>query len=594
MKNFEKDFEKNLSEKMSELSDNVNCFDKIARRAFPEQNSVTEDGYYSESGLENVTGKRRFSFVPVIAVACAVVLCSVVVMQSSFKEFFSQLKDYDEYYNDFNDIKSELDYELENFSYIYYDLSFEEYQMNIGCINPLAECPLVRQDESTNVRVYTKCFTVGSQKTETNQIYLVRYINDYCDENIISITDSKAKFSRDDKDNATLYPQYNITWQNAFNTFPYSDFYYEGTDDMQDMFEINYRFLYKEQDTEKVYDLISSAVFWFEDSDTNQDIKHYDIVSIYNPDNNSDSQNYEIYNINTDDMWNETIYQYDEPTGFDDNKEENYFRREHISDDMTQNNIFIDRYLFVNDYSSSTASPSYERQMINSQRTIEVKISVPDDDKSRTEKITKIAEYSSDISHSEVSLNNITEFFSRETIDNLKNYGDDFIERNTELSDNSDSPIERKQNEYNNYYEDLLLNHLEIQKQIEELEKNESDSEKIAELTDQLYIINNEIDAKISVSTASDYIQNNFRYRDKLNNLESYATIVYGDDYSGSDSNQSDADYTEYYKKADFDLSDAEYYDRAEVYFDVVKKGSTFSIQDIDIKIYFQPDIYNF
>ena len=24
-----------------------------------------------------------------------------------------------------------------------------------------------------------------------------------------------------------------------------SDFYYEGTDDMQDMFEINYRFLYK-------------------------------------------------------------------------------------------------------------------------------------------------------------------------------------------------------------------------------------------------------------------------------------------------------------------------------------------------------------
>lgn len=45
MKNFEKDFEKNLSEKMSELSDNVNCFDKISKKAFPENNSITEDGY---------------------------------------------------------------------------------------------------------------------------------------------------------------------------------------------------------------------------------------------------------------------------------------------------------------------------------------------------------------------------------------------------------------------------------------------------------------------------------------------------------------------------------------------------------------------
>ncbi|HAP79773.1 MAG TPA: hypothetical protein DCQ78_06435 [Ruminococcus sp.] len=246
----------------------------------------------------------------------------------------------------------------------------------------------------------------------------------------------------------------------------------------------------------------------------------------------------------------------------------------------------------MNDYSSSTASPSYERQIVNSQRTIEVKISVPDDDKNRTEKITKIAEYSSDISHSEVSLNNIIKLFSRETIDNLKNYGDDFIERNTELSDNSVSPVERKQNEYNNH-EELLSNRLEIQKQIEELDKNESDSEKVAELTNQLYIINNEIDAQTSSLTASDYIQNNFRYRDKLNNLESYATIVYGDDYSGSDINQSDIDYTESYKKANFDLSDTEYYDRAEAYFDVVKNDGTFSIQDIDIKIYFQPDIYN-
>lgn len=578
MKNFEKDFEKNLCEKMSELSDNVNCFDKIAERAFPKQNSVTEDGYYSESGLENVTGKRRFSFVPVIAVACTIILCSVVVMQSSFKEFFCQLKDYDEYYNNFSDIKSELDYELENFSYIYYDLSFEEYQMNIGCINPLAECSFIKQDDNTNIRVYTKYFTVGSQKTETNQIYLVQYINNYCDENIISITDSKAKLTKDDKENATPSPQYNITWKNALN-----DFYYAGN-----MFEINYRFLYKEPDTEKIYDLLSSAVFWFEDTDKNQDIKHYDIISIYNSDIDSHSQNYEIYNINTDDMWNETIYQYDEPMGFDNFKEENNFIREHISEDMTQNNIFIDKYLFVNDASSSTASPNYERQIINQQRTIEVKISVPDD-KTKIERITKIAEYSSEISHSEIAVNNIIELFDRKTIDNLKNYGDDFIERNTELSNNSASLIEQKQREFINY-EELLS------KQMAELEKNKSDYDKITELTNEFYEISQSMDSQIFTTTVSDYVQNNFRYRDKINGIESYVLIL-GDDYYETDNNQynsTPSDYTEEYLKSDFDLSDTEYYYRADAYFDVVKNDDTFSIKDIDIKIYFQSDIYNF
>lgn len=599
MKNFEKDFEKNLSDKMSELSDNVNCFDRIAKKAFPENNGITEDGYYSESGLENVTGRRRFPLAPVLTVAFVIFIGSLLIMQSSIKEFFYQIKQNNgEYYNTFADIKSELDYELENFTYIYYDLSFDEYQMNIGCINPLAECPLIKEDEDTKVRVYTKIFTVGSQKTETNQIYLVHYLGEYCDENIISITDSTAKFSSDDKDNATFFPQYNITWQNVVNPLPYSDFYYSPADDMQNMFEINYHFLYKEQESGKVYNLLSSGIFWFDESDTNQDIKHYDIVSIYNPNTDSDALNsggqyetvdnsfYEFYDIQN--LWNETVYQYDEHTGFDDVAEDNYFIRENISESMTQKDIFLDNYIYVNDGSSSSASPNYERQIINNQRTLEIKIPVRDNS---FERIIKIAEYSNDIalarntSRELQEYNNAIKLFSRENIQKLNYYDTDFIQKSETVSNEADALI--KEQIKNSYKIAELQAKSDILKaQIAELEKNGEDTDELCKELDSLDSQINEIDvknSKIAMQTAIDYIKNNFKYSDNMRDFLLYASLTDLYNYN----------QTEYYIYSYFDLSDTEYY-KAEAYFDVFQDNCEYRVQGVDIKIYFPPNIYKF
>ena len=593
MKNFEKDFEKNLSDKMSELSDNVNCFDRIAKKAFPENNGITEDGYYSESGLENVTGRRRFPLAPVLTVAFAIFIGSLLIMQSSIKEFFYQIKQNNgEYYNTFADIKSELDYELENFTYIYYDLSFDEYQMNIGCINPLAECPLIKEDEDTKVRVYTKIFTVGSQKTETNQIYLVHYLGEYCDENIISITDSTAKFSNEDKDNATFFPQYNITWQNVVNPLPYSDFYYPPADDMQNMFEINYHFLYKEQESGKVYNLLSSGIFWFDESDTNQDIKHYDIVSIYNPNTDSDALNsggqyetvdnslYEFYDVQN--LWNETVYQYDEHTGFDDVAEDNYFIRENISESMTQKDIFLDNYIYVNDGSSSSASPNYERQIINNQRTFEVKIPVRDNS---FERIIKIAEYSNNISSLEIYENNMIKLFSRENIQKLNDYDTDFIQKSETVSNEADILI-KKQIENSDKIAELQAKSDILKAQIAELEKNGEDTDELYKELDSLDSKINEFDSeisKIAMQTAIDYIKNNFKYSDNMRDFLLYASLTDLYNYN----------QTEYYIYSYFDLSDTEYY-KAEAYFDVFQDNCEYRVQGVDIKIYFPPNIYKF
>lgn len=360
MKDFDKNFEKNLSDKMSELSDNVNCFDKISKKAFPENNGITEDGYYCESGLENVTGKRRFSFTPVLTIAFVVFLGSLLLMQTNIKEFFYQIKQNsnNQYYNTFSDIKSELDYELENFSYSYYDLTFDEYQMNIGCINPFAQYPLIRESEDTKVRVYTKVLTIDSELTETNQIYLVHYTDDYCGENIISITDTKAKFTRDEQNNAAPAPTANISWDVIFPP-AYSSFKFFHDSDMNYPFEIKYKFLYKDGDN--VYNLLTSCLFWFDSSDKDPNTKHYSILSMYN-----DYGSMKI--LNTGDLWNETVYQYDEHNGFE--TAETLFIKEDIANDVINQYPDGSESIFL---SSLNNNNSYDSQINAQARSISVK-----------------------------------------------------------------------------------------------------------------------------------------------------------------------------------------------------------------------------
>ncbi len=605
-RNFEKNLENDLSCKMSELSENVNCFDKIAEKAFPKKNNgMTEDGYYSESGLENVTGKRHFSFAPVFTVAFVIFLGSLLVFQTNIKEFFYHMKpDKDEYYNSFTDIKSELDYELENFNYSYYDLSFDEYQMNIGCINPLAEYPLIREDEDTRVRVYTKTFTIDKQCTETNQIYLVHYLGDYCDENIISITDSTAKFSKEDTENSTFAPQHNVTWQNIVNPSAFSDYYYP-TDSMNDMFEINYHFLYKEQDSGKVFDMLTTGLFWFDESDKNTDIKHYDLLSVYNPNtaesaselhggqyDTVDNSLLTIYSNSTQDLWNETVYQYDEHTGFDDEPEQNLFVRENIADDIISEmgiSIFTDNFSDVNSPAGDEDIPVYSCQNLEQKRTIEVKIPVTD----YPYNVTKIAEYTNDLVFSNnpdkelKEYNNIIKMFDIDTIQNLHEHVDIINYYSMGRSSDVDSLIQKQRDKNDEIAEiqaqleavDARLRELQNQSSLsnEQQKEFESLSKQSASLNAQLtdYEIT---DSQIVREIAKDYVENNFTFSEIKN--------VY--------SNQTDEN--NYTAIAYFDLSkDSEnIYDKAEIYLNIIKKNYEYSVQDVEVKIYYPTNIYNF
>ena len=53
------EFEKLLKNKMNELSENVDCFDKIAERAYMSDNVDFSDSEFTVTDLENVTGKRN-------------------------------------------------------------------------------------------------------------------------------------------------------------------------------------------------------------------------------------------------------------------------------------------------------------------------------------------------------------------------------------------------------------------------------------------------------------------------------------------------------------------------------------------------------
>ena len=55
------EFEKYLKEKLDDLSESVDCFDKIAKKAYLNKNSKLEDNYLTVTELENVTGKRHLN-----------------------------------------------------------------------------------------------------------------------------------------------------------------------------------------------------------------------------------------------------------------------------------------------------------------------------------------------------------------------------------------------------------------------------------------------------------------------------------------------------------------------------------------------------
>lgn len=186
-------FENELRDKMKELSSNVDCFDKISARAFPEKDSDFSDSEFTVSDLENVTGKHRAA--PVlkwIAAAAAVVICVGVLPKTAFvQNFLSDLrKNGDEKYRQ---LVSEILSETDEHTYDVYDMPLKDYIDADILVDPLYRSPFAdSEDEDIRVRFFVR--TVQPD-IFTDQVYAVEYKGEFSRSNILAAAGSKSKYS---------------------------------------------------------------------------------------------------------------------------------------------------------------------------------------------------------------------------------------------------------------------------------------------------------------------------------------------------------------------------------------------------------------
>lgn len=189
------ELEKELREKMSELSSNVDCFEKISARAFPERDHDFEDSELTVSDVENVTGKHRVA--PVlkwVSIAAAVVFCVGVLPKTLFfREFLSNLES--DSSKKYRDLISDIYKETNLHDYMVYDMPLSEYAAYDILVSPVFGCPF-ESEESDDIKV--RLFVREINGVPTNQVYAIEYEGEYSEPNFIAAAESKAKFT--DKD----------------------------------------------------------------------------------------------------------------------------------------------------------------------------------------------------------------------------------------------------------------------------------------------------------------------------------------------------------------------------------------------------------
>ncbi len=186
------EFENLLKGKIDELASSVDCFDKIAGKAFPEERKEYSDSEYTICDLENITGKKRgFRFLPAAIMAVAAVVCIAVMPKNGFvNNFFARFTGNDK--KIYRELINEINEETKGGDYVYFDYTLDEYIANDISITPLYSCPFEKSEkDDINVRIFVKMY--GS--LSTNQIYAVQYEGEYSEANYIAAADSKAKFT---------------------------------------------------------------------------------------------------------------------------------------------------------------------------------------------------------------------------------------------------------------------------------------------------------------------------------------------------------------------------------------------------------------
>lgn len=187
------DIENILKTKMSELSDSVDCFDRISARAFPQGEQVFSEEGYTVSGLENITGRsHKPRLLKWSAVAAAAVVCIAILPKTGFiRQVFTNLR-MGSVKKNFSQLITEINSEIESGSYTVIDVPLDYYIENDVLVTPLFSCPF--EDcgkDDANVKIFIKQI----DGINTTQMYAALYTGTYSVNNIIAAAESDFKFT---------------------------------------------------------------------------------------------------------------------------------------------------------------------------------------------------------------------------------------------------------------------------------------------------------------------------------------------------------------------------------------------------------------
>lgn len=194
--------EKLLRDKMNELSESVDCFDRISARAFPEKDEDFSESGFTVSDLENVTIRaRRSSIIKRTVLAVAAVICIAVIPQTNLIGSIMNIGS-DSVKQSYENLISEISNEIQNGDYLIADYPLDYYIKNDVLVTPLFACPFEEcKKEDVNVRIYTRQINGFN----TNQVYAIEYAGDFSENNIIAAAQSEYTFSEEDIDYAEQY-----------------------------------------------------------------------------------------------------------------------------------------------------------------------------------------------------------------------------------------------------------------------------------------------------------------------------------------------------------------------------------------------------
>lgn len=300
------EIEKLLKNKMNELSDSVDCFDKISAKAFPAEKSDFSESGFTVSGLENVTGKsRKIRVLKWAAISAAAVVCIAVLPKTGFVNRVYKNMTNGSVKRIYQELITEIDSETKENEYLIVDYPLDYYIKNDVLITPLFRCPFEEIDkENVNVRLFIRQIN----GINTDQVYAAAYSDTYSEENILAVAESKFKFSpeeaeavmQDISNIATSFSNESDLIDQAVETsfsVNDSDKIINSDNEVVSLASFEYPSIVK---TSNGIETLRTSVIYSKPVESGDSTYNYDIIS--------QNGSGDIIDMPRDDMWHKSIY----------------------------------------------------------------------------------------------------------------------------------------------------------------------------------------------------------------------------------------------------------------------------------------------